>query len=46
MGGGYAYLDVGDVTLLREIHPIGFVQFRTDDIVQILNTIVFSNQGR
>ena len=38
-------LDVRDVSLLCQIHPIGFVQLWTDDVIQVRDSIVLSYQS-
>lgn len=41
-----AYLDVGDVSLRRELHPIRLIEFRTNHIVQVRNFVVLTYEGR
>lgn len=37
-------LDFGDVAIVLQLHPVGFVQFRPDEEVEVHDLVVFSDQ--
>jgi len=41
----FCTLNFCDVSILGEVHPVRFVEFGSDQEVQIVNLVIFSNEG-
>ena len=43
---GSSYLNIGNVTLRGQVHPVSLIQLRPDHIVQVSYLVIFPNQRR
>jgi hypothetical protein len=44
MYNGGADLNIGDMPLRSQIHPVSFIKFRSDHVIEVRNFVVLTDQ--